>query len=181
LTESSAVPEKYQLSFGYSQAEDRLVMLMQSGGELSSLLFTRRLTALLINGLADILVGSSAMASRAPEAMREDIVLMEHQSVMQQAQAAAPAPAPGPAPQPPGQPRESAAPMLVQTINIATHPNHFVLEFRPGEGASVTAALNRADLHRVLEVLKRRADEANWNLPVGAAWLSATPAAVTLN
>src|SRR5690606_9583936 len=99
-------------------------MLMQSGGELYSLLFTRRLTALLINGLADILVRSSAMASRAPEALREDIVLMEHQSVMQQAQAAASAPAPGPAPQPHGQPREIAAPMLVQTINIATHPNH---------------------------------------------------------
>jgi hypothetical protein len=179
LTATNSVPEKYQLSFGYSQAEDRLVMIMQSGGKLSNLLFTRRLTALLINGLADILVRSSAMASRAPEALREDIVLMEHQSVMQQAQAATTVPAPPP--QAPIDAREIAAPILIQTINIATHPNHFVLEFKPEQGPAVIAALNRADLHRVLEVLKRRADEANWNLPVGAAWLSATPAAVTLN
>lgn len=181
MTATKSVPEKYQLSFGYSQGEDRLVMLMNSGGRVSSLLFTRRLTALLINGLADVLVRSSAMASRAPEALREDIVLMEHQTVMQQTNAAAPAPAPGPAPQPQGEPPEMAPPMLVQTINIATHPNHFVLEFRPDWGTPVNAALSRADLHRVLEVLKRRADEANWNLPVGAAWLSAAPAAVTLN
>ncbi|WP_164550267.1 hypothetical protein, partial [Devosia equisanguinis] len=79
------------LTIAYSAVEDRLVVWLRGQEQqLVPLLFTRRLSALLINGLAGILARSSPAAAQAPAALRDDVILMEHQGAM--AQSAAPTP-----------------------------------------------------------------------------------------
>lgn len=162
-----------QISVGYSQVEDRLVLWIGSGEGAPTLHLTRRLTGMLINGLAGILARSSATAAQAPADMRDDVVMMEHQGAMTTS---------GPVPADPASLPPPAPPILVQTVNITTHTTSFSLIFRSGQEVEVaTVRLSRTELHRVIELLRRQSDVAGWALPVDAAWLAPGAAQVTVN
>lgn len=177
MDETRIGPAIGQVSLGYSSKEDRLVMWLGSGEGAQALFVTRRLCALLINGLAGILARSSPVAAQAPVAMRNDIVLMEHQGAMA---AAAIQPASSES-LPPVSPIASA-PMLVETVNITTTPNSFRLTFRPSpDAAGPTLELSRSDLHLVLELLKRQSELAEWSLPLDPGWLTTAAGQVTVN
>lgn len=177
MDETRAEPLIGQVSLGYSAKEDRLVLWLGSGEAASALFLTRRLCALLINGLAGILARSSSVAAQAPAEMRNDIVLMEHQGAMA---AASMRPA-----NPDNLPPVSAAssvPMLVETVNITTSTSSFRLTFRPSpEELGPVVDLSRSDLHLVLEMLKRQSDLAEWNLPLDPGWLTTASGQVTVN
>jgi len=161
------------ISLGYSQSEDRLVLWIGSGEGAPTLHLTRRLTGMLLNGLAGILARSSAMAAQAPADLRDEVVMMEHQGATTAA---------GPVPADPASLPPPAPPILVQTVNITTHTTSFSLVLRTGEDTEVASLrLSRAELHRVIELLRRQSDVAGWALPVDAGWLAPVSGQVTVN
>lgn len=169
-------PSGGQVSLGYSAREDRLVLWLGTGEGANMLFVTRRLCALLINGLVGVLARSSPTAAHAPAELRNDVVLMEHQGAM-----AASSVMPADADTLPPISSDAPPPMLVETVNITTTPSAFRLVFRPspqGDGPAIT--LSRSDLHMVLEMLKRQSELAQWSLPVDTGWLAAS-GQVTVN
>lgn len=172
---SSAPPTTGQISLGYNAREDRLVLWLGSGETATTLLITRKLCGLLIKGFAGVLARSSPVAAQVPAALRDDVVMMEHQGAMASARV-------GPAQAdklPPLTP--DAAPMLIETVNITVTPADFHVRFRPSpEGEGPQIALSRSDMHMVVELLKRQSDLAEWNLPIEDGWLSGS-GQVTVN
>ena len=167
---SGAAAQPTQLSLAFSPTEDRLLLWLGSGEAAVRLHLTRRLVARLLDALAGVLAKSSLPASQAPAAMRDDLVLFEHQGVL-----ATPA-------APPADPEAtlplSGALHLVETVNIVTHPSSFEMRFVTLEGKDFPISLGRQDMHRVLELLYRQTLAAEWAIAVDADWLKANP---TLN
>lgn len=172
------------LTFGFHETEDRLIILAQdSEGRSTSLLMTRRLTARLINALATVLERSNVVASTAPAEIRDAIVLMEHQGALTGSDLSSQGQA-EPTKEPvASEPTKAAttAPALVSKIDVKTAPMEFHLAFHGVAGAPVTATLNRVDLHRVVDVLKRKAEAAEWNIPIVASWLEPGETQFVLN
>ena len=171
-----------RLTILFNEQDDRLVALASdTSGAQEGLMLTRRLTARLVNGIAAILEKSNVTASKAPGELRNDIVLMEHQGAI----AGVPEPpAGGPEGQPVENPTNSTVQItfrLVSTVNIKTNPMNFQMVLQAAGGGPVGVVLNRDDLHRLLELLKRLADVADWNLPIDAAWLDEKQGPVTVN
>jgi hypothetical protein len=174
------------LSFGYSEVEDRLVLTIHRKGVSAALLLTRRLSWLLINGLARILERSSAIVSQVPAEFRDDMILLEHQKAIQfkpqsvppsqgatddpKAHAARPRPVGGDAP-----------PNLVLSVGITIRPKNFGLVFKGKSGPLVQIEVSRPELHRILEIFKRRATAARWNLTIEASWLEPDQTELVIN
>jgi hypothetical protein len=136
----------------------------------------------LINGLAVILERSNVAASTAPDELRSDIVLMEHQGAL----AGVPAAAQGGEASSQATPGSSGAtvqinPRLVTSVDIKTNPTDFHMVLKAAGGVPVAVVLNRLDLHRLVELLKRQADMAGWNLQIEADWLGDDHSQLTLN
>lgn len=165
----------------FLEREDRLLLLaMDQKGAQEGLVLTRRLTARLINGLAKLLENSNVAASTAPEELKDDIVLMEHQGALASTQAV---PVSGDTtPQVQQRGATLRVPQrLVETVNIKTNPRDFHIVLQAESSVPVATVLNRLDLHRFVELLKRQAVDAGWNLPIDAAWLGEDHPQITLN
>lgn len=167
------------LRFAYNDTEDRLTVLAtdaQSQGVHVAL--TRRLTERLVNGLAQLLEQSSALAVKAPAEMRDDIILMEHQDALYgQGQAAAD---PGTGDALPDLP-DLPAPRLVTAIDVNVTPTTFAVRVRDAQTPLIALSLGRLDVHRLVEALSQRAEAAGWHIPVSAAWLEPGQTQIVLN
>jgi hypothetical protein len=173
------------MSFGYNEPEDRLVLLVASAaGEHVALLFTRRLTGRLINGLAAVLERSSAAAKQAPAGLRGDVVLLEHQGALSAAST----------PDGTGEGKSAEkgnasadrvtkeVPVrLVASVSVTTKPDTFEFSISDAKEALATFAANRTEVHRLLDVLARQVKSANWNLQPVATWLEPGQTSVVLN
>lgn len=150
-------------------------------GQQDALFLTRRLTALFINRAAELLARSSAMANKATEAVRNEILLMEHQGAL-------------PENAPPNRQLDASdqtkslenkglklSPQLVDNINIKTNPRNFQVTMKTKRASSVSIVLSRRDFHRVLELLKGQSKKAGWNLQIDATWLDTDKTKLTLN
>jgi hypothetical protein len=183
MSEASAAFRPVRFTIVFHEAEDRLLVLAADGaGEQQGLVLTRRLTARLINGLAVILERSNVAASTAPDELRSDIVLMEHQGALAGTDAAAPAgeaQAQAPTADPAGTVQINLR--LVTSVDIKTNPRDFHMALKTAVGEPVAVVLNRLDLHRLVELLKRQADTAGWNLQIEADWLGDDHSQLTLN
>jgi hypothetical protein len=162
------------LTFTFNEAEDRLVVLASNpAGAQIGLLLTRPMTGRLINGLAGILEKSRLTASHAPAEMRDDVVLLDHQGAMsggsyqQQAMSVPDADAPQADPQP-----VQIQTVHIQSIYVSVKPTHFEIVLQDGRFQPVVAVdVGRAELHRVLALLTRKAEEADWDIRIEAKWL----------
>lgn len=174
------------LTFKYSEPEDRLAVLASepAGGKIG-LVLTRRLIGRLINGLAGILEKSSLAASYAPAEMRDDVVLLEHQGAIsskgappQERQSVTDMdPARSPAQEP-----VQVQTVHIQSIDISVKPAHFELALKDGKLQPIVAMnIGRPELHRVLDMLTRKAEEADWNIRIEAKWLEPGQTSVSLN
>lgn len=169
------------LKIVFHESEDRLVILASNTtGKQDALMLTRRLTARLINGLAAILEQSNIAASKASDDLRNDIILMEHQVAIAVGQPSSEGVT--------GQPGKllplettQLRPRLVSKVNIMTNPLDFHVVLQGAHGAPVGLVVNRVELHRVVEVLKRQAEGAGWNLQIDANWLGDDQGQLTLN
>lgn len=166
------------LHFAYNEHEDRLTLLAaNSQGQGVHVALTRRLTDRLINGLAQLLEQSSAVAVQAPAEMRDDIILMEHQTALfGQGEPAADREA-----EPSNQITSLPAPQLVTAMDINITPATFEIQMRSGETPLIHLSLNRMKVHQLVEVLSQRAESAGWNIAVGAAWMEPGQTKIVLN
>ena len=173
------------LSFAYSKEEDRLALTIHREDARLSLLLTRRLTLLLVNGLAHILEKSSTLAGRIPAEFRDDIILLEHQQAVQARMEGAVRPRNGeplPAQAPSNrQPAGELRPSLVSGVNITTRSNDFIIVFKGKMGSLAQIEVSRSELHCILEIFKRRAEAASWGLAIQASWLEREQSEVAIN
>jgi hypothetical protein len=155
-----------QLTIGFSETEDRLVVLASDGPAKGvALALTRRLTGRLINGLATMLERSSPVATTAPAEVRDDIILMEHQGALTGTGEGARGTGASASVQ------IKAVPRLVTKITITSTPADFRMALFGPDIDSVGLTLSRTDLHRVVEALKRKAEAADWHIQIDASWL----------
>lgn len=170
------------LNLAFNQPEDRLLLIVNDAkGPQDALLLTRRLTALFINGAAGLLTRSNAMASNVTDEVRNEILLMEHQGALPGDASSAKKSS---ASKPEGEEEKRAqkiAPKLVNSISIKTNPQNFEIILRTKAPEPRSIALNRRDLHRVLELLKKKSEDAGWNLQIDVSWLDTGMTQLTLN
>lgn len=166
------------LRFAYSEPQDRLTLLAANHqGQGVHVTLTRRLTARIINGLAQLLEQSNALAAAAPVEMRDDIVLMEHQDALY---------GHGQDPIPVGTDSGAAAPdlpspRLVTAVDVTVTPATFEIRLREGDIALVALSLDRLQVHRLIEALSQQAEGAAWNIGLDAGWLEPGQAQIVLN
>lgn len=166
------------ISLVYIEAQDRLALFVSAAsGEQLALMVTRRLAARLVNGLAGLLERTSAAALEAPAEARGDVVMFEHQGAVAAVQAA-----PRQAP-PAGSAAvdHQVASILMDSVDVTTHRDSFVLLLKSGEQALASLQVSRSDLHRIVAVLRRKCEEAEWNLPIETTWLDLATGSMTLN
>lgn len=176
------------LTLVHNEPEDRLVLLVSfESEEKRALLITRALAGRLINALATVLEKSSIAASQAPAEVRGDLVLMEHQKAVtppvdqtspQSPRSSEPSKEPIPSR---SQHQLSSPPVLITSVDIATHPTHFDIAVKTGNEIMVRWNTNRVELHRLLALLIRKAEEANWRLPAKAEWLERDRSMAAMN
>jgi len=171
------------LAFNYSEAEDRIVIVVTGQGhEKHALFLTRRFTDRLLNALASLLKQSSPAAAQAPVELQDDMVLLEHQNAVVATNQGENRPLPpGPGARTSAAAKEKIRTGLVTNINVSTKPRHFDLTISSGEAITVDCRLSRKELHWVVGMLSSKAEEANWNIRLDASWLETGQTAVTLN
>jgi hypothetical protein len=162
------------LAFAYDEPEDRLILLASdAGGHGLTLTFTRLLTGRLINALCVILEKTSLSVSKAPAELRDDVILLEHQGAMS---------AQGPAsPRGPQQRAANDHKHLVTNVEITPLAAGFVVIFRDAHEPQVRSIINRVALHRMVDVIARQAEAANWNIAIESSWLEPGQKHIVLN
>ena len=180
MTQSS--DQGARLSFGYHEIEDRLVMIVADrGGEAKSLLLTRRLTGRIVNALAHVLEKSSPEARNAHSGLRDDIVLLEHHDALHSQKAGASGSASDKG-QSKSKPSIGSGPaQLVHRGRITTRPDGFTFTLMGAKQTLAAMKLSRKDLHRVLETIRRFADQADWDIKIDANWLDPDPSEIVVN
>lgn len=182
MTDTVVAFQAVQFSVMFLEEEDRLLLLASdAAGAQEALVFTRRLTARFINGLAALLEQSNVVASTAPSELRNDIVLMEHQGAVFGLDASPSGEAQGQSPAASTGETVQVRPRLVTAAQITMHPADFHMVLQAPGGLPVAVVLNRFDLHRVVELLKRKAEDAGWNLQIDVGWLGDDKSLLTIN
>lgn len=171
------------MSFTHSESEDRLVLLVEGeAGARLALMFTRRLTERLMNGLASIIERSSVAANHAPADMRGDVILLEHQGAVSAATGPTGSDGSSKADPSGGEGMTGEVPArLVTSVTVNTQPENFDFVIRDGEIALARFQVNRTELHRILDILGRQAKAAAWNLRTEAGWLEPGQTSFLLN
>lgn len=177
------------ISFLYVEKEDRLALIVSSAaGDQLALLMTRRLAIRVINGLAGLLERTSAKAQEAPAEVRGDVVMFEHQGAVATADHET-LETPGvnegqgksrQAPQATDD-QQQVATVLFDSIDVTTHPDRFTLGFRAGQQLLAGMDVSRSDLHRIVAVLCRKVEDAQWQIPIETTWLDISTGSLTLN
>ncbi|GHA32654.1 hypothetical protein GCM10007989_30970 [Devosia pacifica] len=174
-----------KLSLVYNPGEDRIALgVRDADGERVILLLTRRMTGRLINGLGAILKRSSPTVTSAPEELRNDVILMEHQQALQEEQErqAKPRTSAEPSDDDTAEAHESQPQIaLVSDIDVSTHRTHFELKFRAGERPLAIAEISRRAMHLFVDALTKRAQEADWTLSYSEDWLAEDQSSWVLN
>jgi hypothetical protein len=163
ISNPASVLAATSLAFAYDEAQDRLVLLASDGGGSLTLTLTRRLTGRLVNALCVILEKTSLSVSKAPAELRDDVILLEHQGAMS-SQGSEP-------PHNPPQRPASDHKLLVTNVHITPFAGGFVVTFRDEKGPQVRSNINRIALHRMVDVIARQSEVANWNISIESSWL----------
>lgn len=172
---TAPAPAAASVTFGYSNAEDRIVGVFSQGEASVTLLLTRRLVRPMITRLAQLLDQSSPVAGRAPAAMRAEVVQIEHESAVSQLSTGS-GPAAGKAL---GEAAARAPVLLVARADLTPQPPGFVLVLGDAGGRNVSVRLQWQDLHRLVAALNQQARAAQWDLGEPVPWLAPPPPATT--
>ena len=165
------------LTFAYDESEDRLmVMAADLQGQTVHAAITRRLTGRIINGLAQLLERSNTLAVTAPLAMRNDIILMEHQDALYGRGSVSIL----------GDIEASVAisdlpPRLVTAVDVTVTAATFEVRLRNGASALIALSLDRLQVHRLVEALTQQGEGASWNIGLDAGWLEPGQMQIILN
>jgi len=157
----------------------------ESGKQLT-LLLTRRLTGRLINGFASLLEKSSIKVAKAPAEMRNDVVLLEHQWALTKARKTKGGEKSAEAPAVQPRVRTKSAPgsflgTLVTGVNVTTYSSHFGVIVKNGSDIVLDFTATRSELHRILDMLRTKANQADWGITLSATWLEPASPRVVMN
>lgn len=171
------------LACGYSPQEDRLVLTVSDNEASRSIHFTRRLTSKLVNALAHILERSNEVVGKVPVGLRDDVILLEHIQALGRASKAQKQVAPQTDPARPqaSAPARNRTAHLAVKVTIAPSPPGFHLILFGRSGPLLQARMNRAELHRFLELFRGHAETAGWNLVLESTWLQSEQSDVVIN
>jgi len=164
-----------QLSFGYSEAEDRISLrVLAPEGRILNILLTRRITRRLLAGLTDILARSSPILGRVSTDDRIEVMVLEHLgalSTLKPPSTTEGVPTPSVSQPSPMAEMES---VLATRVHVQTLSDRFVLQLEATDGPRAEARLSRSEFHRLLSALDQYAERAEWNLKAETGWLSQT-------
>jgi hypothetical protein len=195
-TEQSAgdmtYPVSQKLNINFSAFEDRLIVRAErTGAEPATLLFTRRMTILVLQQVLARLPELSAL-DKTPAAYWKEVLQMAHQQAMtvkteadnaeKQAQADTDVGADAAAPAANTRGAESSQIYLATELTVQLQKQRLTLAFRdlampdamtnPSQHVPVLAIpLTVDNVHQLLELLIVKAQEAQWHLPVDLPWL----------
>jgi hypothetical protein len=162
------------IRIGYIENEDRVLVEFINPDSKATVLFTRRMMRRVIHGIASLLARSSRAMARAPVDVKLEVLIIEHQSAIQAAEANAPGA--GGSTVPPDPVADGAAvpvpdPDLLIKIDIQTLQRVFHLTFAGQAGTIQVLDLSRPELHRLLASLHKLAHSAGWNIEDEVGWL----------
>lgn len=184
MTQTSP-PKAISISVLYHAAEDRLALVATvADNSQLALTVTRRLTTRLVNGFAHLLERTSSAAQEAPSRVRGDIVMFEHQGALAVAQAASAGPvssagaATGAGV---GTETMRLPVLLMDALDVKITPERFILILKSGGKPMAQMKVTRSDLHRLLALLRRKCDEADWHIKTETSWLDLDAGSMTLN
>jgi len=155
------------ITFVYEPREDRIAAAVNPGRpDAWSCWLTRRVALALLERMPDFLEGTSALAKRAPAEMRGEFTAFEREAAIAKTQRAMSV-------TPPEILKTSAgAAELIDRVSIAPHGDNFRLELYGMSGEGAAAGLSRAELQRILQMLRGVVAKAGW----AAAAAKAAPA-----
>ena len=172
-------PIANQLDVGVNRVEDRVVVIASTKGHgRRAVLLTRRLMKSLLVKYAQFLEQTSEPASQAAASHKVEVLQMEYISALSQIDRGSGGD------QDPGRQQTTNAPDAVclgTEVHFQQRDGQILLAFdgvlRNVGGADGIAKepvvgflLDRAIAHRVLAMLKEKADEAGWDLPKPSGW-----------
>lgn len=174
--------EAKRITFGYHDVEDRLRLVCSNEEKSRCLLLTRRITRRLLSSFAKVLATSSAAAARAPAAVRQEVLVLEHFSSLHDETGHGkmqdgPTETPPDAPPPP--PPVDLGTAVVWKVDVTIEPRLFKLVFHSTEEALVSLTLTRGDFHKLLSLLDHLAETAEWDIAAEAGWLSGAEALIS--
>lgn len=171
------------VSILYHPVEDRLAWVVTAADKSQlALTVTRRLTTRLVNGFAHLLERTSSAAQEAPQRARGDIVMFEHQGALAVVQAASSGSTSNTGTGAATGPEATRLPsMLMDTVEVKITPEKFILTLKSGGKAVAQMEVTRGDLHRLLALLRRKCDEADWRVVTETSWLDLDAGSMTLN
>ena len=187
-------PVSQKLNINFSAFEDRLIVHAERmGAEPATLLFTRRMTILVLQQILARLPELSAL-DKTPAVYWQEVLQMAHQQAMQaktdadkahkQASEDASNSAPAQLAKAPG--AGSSRLYLATELTVQLKNKSLMLAFRglampgamtqPARHEPVLAIpLTVDNVHQLIELLIIKAHEAQWHLPVDLPWMSGTP------
>jgi hypothetical protein len=153
------------MRMGFLDTEDRVLLDFVYPDRTLSMLITRRIIRRAIQGIAQILAQSSPVIARVPATHKTEMLIWEHLSALQpegtdSAAAGGTSAAHSPPPWP----------VLIK-LDINTLPSSFTLRFEARGDSSVTMAMSRPELHRLLATLRQLARHAEWDIDAEIGWL----------
>lgn len=182
-------PISQKLNINFSAFEDRLIVRAERlGAEPVTLLFTRRMTILVLQQVLARLPELSAL-DKTPAAYWKEVLQMAHQQAMavktetDNAEKQAKATASDPGGSAPAAPETATSHIYLATeLTVQLQKQRLTLAFRglampdamthPSRHSPVLAIpLTVDNVHQLIELLIVKAQEAQWHLPVDLPWL----------
>ena len=173
------------VSMLYHPSEDRLMLITGlSDGAKFPIFATRRLVSRLVSGFAQLLERTSSAAQEVPSSARDDVIMFEHHSALE-ARKTTTLPVTDAIKETIGQGSRKGKlppPILLEAVEIKLRDETFVLNLKALKGRPIGhIEASREDLHRLLGLLHKRSEEANWRLSDEVKWLNEASEPMILN
>jgi hypothetical protein len=145
------------ITFFYEAREDRIAATVNAARpDAWSVWLTRRLTLALLQRTPDFLIQTSDLAKRTPSELSSEVAAFEREAAMAQtASSITPTPA---------HVLESTfiEAELAERISIGPRDGRFHIELEDKKGEKAGGALTRAELQRILQMLRDVVQKAGW-------------------
>ncbi len=156
---------RYAVEVWHDEVEDRLILHCSSSQSSSGVaLMTRRITANLLQSLAQLLVAIDSNIRQMPADLQKEALYYAHQSALAQAVSN------------PASPLRSTAAkadtvFLVTKVNVSVlSDTDYALTLAGAQCQDITMSMSRNDLHCLWHLLQLNARAASWDLPAVANW-----------
>jgi hypothetical protein len=143
------------VTFAYVVQQDRVLAVVNSGSpDAWSCWLTRRVVLPLLEQAGGLLERTSNLARRIPSESRQELAAFEHQAAMMKTAEAFRASSVRQA--------SATAAELIERLCITDQGDDFRFELRGLAGGGAAGVVRRAELHRILQMLRDEVAKARW-------------------